>query len=408
MTKALIKDAAGNLLKELRFTYDVMNRRVGVWVDGDGAGPADPDQVWTVYDGANPYMDFDGEGQLQARYLYGPGIDELFARISTGEDPQWFLADRLGSVRQIVDASGTVLDDIGYDSFGGILSESNPAEGDRFKFTGREYCEELGIYYYRARWYDPAAGRFISQDPIGFSAGDPNLYRYVGNAPGDGTDPEGLASEFWENTGKWLWHWHHMLPHEVFKPERLKKHGLTIDINSAEFGWRLQGKYHIGKGGIHDLGWNKDWKDWFEIQEINKIKVTEKMILDHLEEMKGMKKYKIIFLTGQKATTSFSQKAIAKIATKCAKASSAVGRTVFLLKRGKMIPGIGSGIALLFLPSDIYNKGWANGIANTTLDAIPVFGTGKGFTEFIFGDFIPDLDEYDPEIYDAIPRLPNP
>jgi len=193
LTKALIKDASGTLLKELRFTYDVEGRRVGVWVDGDGAGPADPDQVWTVFDGANPYMDFDGEGQLQARYLYGPGIDELFARIGTGEDPQWFLADRLGSVRQIVDASGTVLDDIGYDSFGGILSESNPAEGDRFKFTGREYCPELGLYYYRARWYDPAVGRFISQDPIGFSAGDANLYRYVGNAPGDGIDPSGAA-----------------------------------------------------------------------------------------------------------------------------------------------------------------------------------------------------------------------
>ena len=195
LTKALIKDASGNLLKELRFTYDVVNRRVGVWVDGDGAGPADPDQVWTVYDGANPYMDFDGEGQLQARYLYGPGIDELFARIGTGEDPEWFLTDRLGSVRQIVDASGTVLDDIGYDSFGGILSESNPVEGDRFKFTGREYCPELGLYYYRARWYDPATGQFISQDPIGFSAGDANLYRYVGNAPGDGTDPEGFSLE---------------------------------------------------------------------------------------------------------------------------------------------------------------------------------------------------------------------
>ncbi|MEY4394996.1 MAG: hypothetical protein RL595_2245 [Planctomycetota bacterium] len=193
LTKALVKDANGVLLKELRFTYDVVNRRVGVWVDGDGAGPADPDQVWTVYDGANPYMDFDGEGQLQARYLYGPGIDELFARIGTGEDPQWHLTDRLGSVRQIVDGAGTILDDISYDSFGGILNESNPAAGDRFKFTGREYCPELGIYYYRARWYDPAAGRFISQDPIRFRAGDPNLYRYVGNAPGDATDPEGLA-----------------------------------------------------------------------------------------------------------------------------------------------------------------------------------------------------------------------
>jgi RHS repeat-associated protein len=197
LTKALVKDANGVLLKELRFTYDVVNRRVGVWVDGDGAGPADPDQVWTVYDGANPYMDFDGEGQLQARYLYGPGIDELFARIGTGEDPEWFLTDRLGSVRQIVDASGAVLDDIGYDSFGGILSETNPAEGDRFKFTGREYCPELGLYYYRARWYDPAVGRFISQDPIGFSAGDPNLYRYVGNAPGDGIDPSGLKWFDW-------------------------------------------------------------------------------------------------------------------------------------------------------------------------------------------------------------------
>jgi len=56
-----------------------------------------------------------------------------------------------------VDASGAVLVEITYDSFGGILSESNPAQGDRFKFTGREYSPELGIYYYRARWYDPGS-----------------------------------------------------------------------------------------------------------------------------------------------------------------------------------------------------------------------------------------------------------
>ena len=193
LTKAMVKDANGVLLKELRFTYDVEGRRVGEWVDADGAGPGEPDQVWTVFDGVNPYMDFDGEGLLKTRYLYGPGIDELFARIGTGEDPQWYLADRLGSVRQIVDGAGTILDEISYDSFGGILSESNPNQGDRFKFTGREYSPELGIYYYRARWYDPSEGRFISQDPIGFSAGDVNLYRYVGNAPGDATDPTGLV-----------------------------------------------------------------------------------------------------------------------------------------------------------------------------------------------------------------------
>jgi RHS repeat-associated protein len=199
LTKALVKDANGVLLKELRFTYDVEGRRVGEWVDADGAGPEEPDQVWTVFDGVNPYMDFDSDGLLKTRYLYGPGIDELFARIGSGEDPEWYLADRLGSVRQIVDATSAVLDEITYGSFGGILSESNPSQGDRFKFTGREYSPELGIYYYRARWYDPSSGRFISQDPIGFSAGDVNLYRYVGNAPGDGVDPEG---EKWVDTGK--------------------------------------------------------------------------------------------------------------------------------------------------------------------------------------------------------------
>jgi RHS repeat-associated protein len=200
LTKALVKDANGVLLKELRFTYDVEGRRVGSWVDADGDGPEEPDQVWTVFDGVNPYMDFDGDGLLKTRYLYGPGIDELFARIGAGEDPEWYLADRLGSVRQIVDGAGTILDEITYDSFGGILSETNPAQGDRFKFTGREYSPELGIYYYRARWYDPSSGRFISQDPIGFSAGDVNLYRYVGNAPGDATDPSGLWASWWDET----------------------------------------------------------------------------------------------------------------------------------------------------------------------------------------------------------------
>jgi len=195
LTKAMVKDANGVLIKELRFTYDVEGRRVGSWVDADGAGPEEPDQVWTVFDGVNPYMDFDGDGLLKTRYLYGPGIDELFARIGKGDDPQWYLADRLGSVRQIVDASGAVLDEITYDSFGNVLSETGPAQGDRFKFTGREYSPELGIYYYRARWYDPGSGRFISQDPIGFSAGDVNLYRYVGNAPGDATDPWGLQTK---------------------------------------------------------------------------------------------------------------------------------------------------------------------------------------------------------------------
>ncbi|HID22390.1 MAG TPA: hypothetical protein EYP14_08305, partial [Planctomycetaceae bacterium] len=62
----------------------------------------------------------------------------------------------------------------------------------RFKFTGREYDAETALYYYRARYYDAAIVRFLSEDPIGLQAGDANLYRYVGNTPTSSTDPHGL------------------------------------------------------------------------------------------------------------------------------------------------------------------------------------------------------------------------
>jgi RHS repeat-associated protein len=87
-----------------------------------------------------------------------------------------------------------VLDEITYDSFGNVLSETNPAAGDRFKFTARELDAALSLYYYRARSYDPQAGRFLREDPLSFTAGDTNLYRYVFNIPVSVTDPSGMWS----------------------------------------------------------------------------------------------------------------------------------------------------------------------------------------------------------------------
>ena len=74
------------------------------------------------------------------------------------------------------------------------MSQSIPAAGDRFAYTGREWESAAGLYYYRARFYDAAAGRFISQDLIGFNGGDANLYRYVGNAATQLMDPTGLTA----------------------------------------------------------------------------------------------------------------------------------------------------------------------------------------------------------------------
>jgi len=174
------------------YTYDALNNRIGVKDQGT--------QTWTVYDGTNPYADFNGSGTLQQRYLSGAGVingavvDEILARTSSGGTTAWYLTDKLGSVRDIVSSSGSELDHIVYDSFGNILSETNAANGDRFKFAGMEYDSVTGTYYDRRRYYDPQTGRFISQDPKGFGAGDTDLYRYVGNNPANETDPTGTSA----------------------------------------------------------------------------------------------------------------------------------------------------------------------------------------------------------------------
>ena len=138
------------------------------------------------------YADFNGSGTLLTRYVSGLAVDELFARTSSGGTTAWYLTDRLGWVRDVVNSSGTVIDHIVYDSYGDIMSETSTSNGDRFKFAGMEYDSTTRIYYDHARYYDPNTGRFVSQDPKGFAAGDANLYRYVENGPTSSTDPCGL------------------------------------------------------------------------------------------------------------------------------------------------------------------------------------------------------------------------
>jgi RHS repeat-associated protein len=149
-------------------------------------------QIWTVYDGANTYADFDGNGNLTNRYLYGLGVDQLFGKMDANGNVGWYLTDLLGSVRLLTSPSGGVLDSVNYDSFGSILSESSPTNGDRFKFTGREFDSTTGLQFNRARYFDGKAGRWTTQDPSGFRAGDANLYRYTANLPTILSDPSGL------------------------------------------------------------------------------------------------------------------------------------------------------------------------------------------------------------------------
>jgi len=116
----------------------------------------------------------------------------------------WPLADHLGTARDLalydsVSESTSVANHRQYDSFGNLVNESHDEIDHLFGFTGREYDFETGLAYYRARYYDPAIGRFLSEDPLGFAAGDTNLSRYVSNSPLDSTDPTGMDRVYIQN-----------------------------------------------------------------------------------------------------------------------------------------------------------------------------------------------------------------
>ena len=182
------------------YTYDVFGNRIeqDEWVKpGSGSG------VTTVtrfaYDGGNVWADLNSSNALTMRRLYLDGMDQPFARVDSNNVAAWYLTDHLGSVRDVMDKAGaTDLDQVVYDAYGNISSESAPTSGDRYKYTGREWDGNTGLQYNRARYYDPKIGRWTSQDLIGFDGGDPNLYRYVSDVPTDANDPTGtIAWKLW-------------------------------------------------------------------------------------------------------------------------------------------------------------------------------------------------------------------
>src|SRR4029077_15288230 len=111
----------------------------------------------------------------------------------------WYLKNREGDTVDVAQYNSstnvtTVVDHIVYSAFGIITSQTNSAYQPIFAYTGQLWDSNAGLYYDHARWYDANDGRFISQHPTVFEAGDPILYRYVGNDPLNATDPTGTTS----------------------------------------------------------------------------------------------------------------------------------------------------------------------------------------------------------------------
>jgi len=110
--------------------------------------------------------------------------------------PLYYYVDGLGSIVAVTNAARAVAASYVYESFGATTMQTQIVVSP-FGFTGREFSNGdgnapgPGLYYYRARYYDPSAGRFISEDLINFTA-EINFYAYVSNSPINQTDPSGL------------------------------------------------------------------------------------------------------------------------------------------------------------------------------------------------------------------------
>ncbi len=225
------------------YAYDQFNRLALRTEDPDGDGPLASTGERYLYDGDRRVVTVDAADgvTVKRRDLWGVLVDQVLADeapvSNTVAGPVlWPLADHLGTLRDLAQYDAalnqtTVANHRVYDAFGDLKSETNAAVDHIFAYTGRMFDEISGLQNNLNRWYDPKVARWLSEDPIGFEAGDANLYRYVGNASTLAVDPDGLdrvrigASQ----QGEVLW--------EVDPPPA----PLYVTILQGAFGWNQEG-----------------------------------------------------------------------------------------------------------------------------------------------------------------------
>jgi len=280
--------------------YNALGRCVNRTLGAPGTCPLSPTTFY-IYDGEKPILEYNGANV--ARNLYGKGIDEILMRSDptvNGGAAFYFDQNHEGSVTLLTDTSGNVLERYRYDVFGAPtiyapnwISRSATLYDNRFLFTGREPSEwghremdgqahegngraererrsqyaatyrstyttaAFNFYEYRARAYNAKLGRFMSEDPKLFDAGDYNLFRYCHNDPIDNVDPMGLEENLaqkpisaWDPTGRaWLKQLHDAVQEMLRRAARERAYARAYSGGNYEGGTAYIGttNFHMGQ-----------------------------------------------------------------------------------------------------------------------------------------------------------------
>lgn len=201
LTALHVYDELGILEQTLTYQYNADDQLV--YRNHQHAGSTTPVTEHYTYDGAQRVLKQSALGADESinRYLWQPGtdqplVDERFSQLGA-ISAHWAATDHLGSVNQLLDGTGEVVEHREYDSFGAIdevfKTYGGPYDASQIAsdvaFAGQMYDRASEMQYHRARWYDAGIGRFISEDPIQFGG---NWYAYAGNNPTLFVDPTGL------------------------------------------------------------------------------------------------------------------------------------------------------------------------------------------------------------------------